>query len=73
MDLTLRVILAAILLGGAAAKPRNPRALVAAVDDDGVARALRGPAAVPLVGAEASAHRAEREHDHQQTRQPDED
>ena len=53
MDLTLRIILAAVLLAAAGAKLRDPRALVAAVAGHGVPRALRGAAAVALVVVEA--------------------
>ena len=52
MDLTLRIILAAVLATAAAAKLRDPRALPAAVAEHGVPRALRTPVAVALVGVE---------------------
>ncbi len=54
MDLTLRIIVAATLGIAALAKLRDPRALVAAVADHGVPTRLRAPAAVALVGAEAT-------------------
>jgi Methylamine utilisation protein MauE len=52
VDLTLRIILAAVLAAAAVAKLREPRALPAAMAEHGVPRALRTPAAVALVGAE---------------------
>ncbi len=52
MDLTLRIILAAVLAAAAAAKLRHPRALPAAVAEHGVPRALRASVAVALVAAE---------------------
>ncbi len=52
MDLTLRIILAAVLLAAAATKLRDPRSLLDAVGEHGIPRALRGPAAVGLVAAE---------------------
>ena len=54
MDLTLRIILAAVLAGAALAKLRDPRALVAAVGDHGVPPRLRPHAATALVAAEAT-------------------
>jgi len=54
VDLTLRIILAAVLLSAATAKLRDPRALVAAVADHGVPAALRRPAAAALVTVEAA-------------------
>ncbi len=54
MDLTLRIIVAAVLAGAALAKVRDPRALVAAVGDHGVPPRLRPPVAVALVVVEAA-------------------
>ncbi len=45
---------ALVLLGAAAAKLRDPRALVAAVGDHGVPPRLRPPAAAVLVAAEVA-------------------
>ena len=52
MDLALRIVVALVLLGAAAAKLRDPRALVAAVGDHGVPRTLRPAVAAALVTAE---------------------
>lgn len=52
MDLTLRIILAAVLAGAALAKLRDPRALPGLVGDHGVPGRLRAPVAALLVGAE---------------------
>lgn len=52
VDLTLRIILAGVLLAAAATKLRDPRALLTAVGEHGVPRALRAPAAVGLVVVE---------------------
>jgi hypothetical protein len=54
VELTLRIILAGVLLWAAAAKVRDPRALAAAVAAHGVPPALRRPAAVALVTVEAA-------------------
>ncbi|WP_217914034.1 thioredoxin family protein [Miltoncostaea marina] len=54
MELTLRIVLAVVLLAAAAAKLRDPRALTAAVADHGVPRPLRGAAAAALVAVEAA-------------------
>ena len=54
MELTLRIILAAVLAWAAVAKLRDPRELVAAVGDHGVPRPLRAATAVALVVAEAT-------------------
>lgn len=54
MDLTLRIILAAVLAAAATAKARDPRGLVRAVGDHGVPGPLRGAVAVALVTAEAA-------------------
>ena len=53
MELTLRIILAAVLAWAAVAKLRDPRELVAAVGDHGVPPRLRPTAATALVAAEA--------------------
>ena len=52
MDLTLRIILAAVLVTAAATKLRDPRALLTSVGEHGVPRSLRGAAATALVAAE---------------------
>ena len=52
MDLALRIVVALVLLCAAAAKLRDPRALVAAVGDHGVPRTLRPAVAAALVTAE---------------------
>lgn len=52
MDLTLRIIVAAVLAIAAAAKLRDPRGTRAAVGEHGVPGALRTPAAVALIAAE---------------------
>ena len=52
MDPALRIVVALVLLGAAAAKLRDRRALVAAVGDHGVPPALRPAAATALVLAE---------------------
>lgn len=52
MDLTLRIILAAVLLTAAATKLRAPSAVRAALGEHGVPSALRGPAAAALIAAE---------------------
>ena len=55
MDLTLRIILAAVLHTAAATKLRDPRSLLlAAVGEHGIPRALRGPAAAGLVATEVA-------------------
>lgn len=54
MELTLRIILAAVLAWAAMAKLRDPRELVAAVGDHGVPRRLRAAVAVALVVAEGA-------------------
>ena len=52
MDLTLRIIVAAILATAAAAKLRDPRGLLVAVGEHGLPRTLRTPAAAALVATE---------------------
>lgn len=52
MDLTLRIILAAVLVTAAATKLRDRRALLDAVGEHGVPAPLRGLAATGLVAAE---------------------
>jgi hypothetical protein len=52
VDLTLRIILAVVLMTAAATKLRDPRALLAAVGEHGVPPRLRGVAAAGLVAAE---------------------
>jgi hypothetical protein len=52
VDLTLRIIVAAVLATAAAAKLRDPRGLLVAVGEHGVPRPLRTPAAALLVAAE---------------------
>ena len=52
MDPALRIVVALVLLGAAAAKLRDRRALVAAVGDHGVPPTLRPAVATGLVAAE---------------------
>ncbi len=52
MDPALRIVVALVLIGAAAAKLRDRRALVAAVGDHGVPPAVRPAAATALVAAE---------------------
>ena len=54
MDLTLRIILAAVLAGAVLAKLRDPRGTVRAVADHGIPASLRSPVAVAVVAAEAA-------------------
>jgi hypothetical protein len=54
VDLTVRIILAVVLVWAAAAKVRDPRALAAAVAEHGVPAALRRPAAFALVATEVA-------------------
>jgi len=54
VDLTLRIILAAVLAGAALAKARDPRALMRAVAEHGVPERRRTPVAVALPIAEAA-------------------
>lgn len=54
MDLTLRIVLAAVLLWAAAAKLRDPRGAATAVAEHGVPVRLRWPVAVALVAVEAA-------------------
>jgi len=52
VDLTLRIIVAAVLATAAATKLRDPRGLLVAVGEHGVPRVLRRPAAALLVAVE---------------------
>jgi len=52
VDLTLRIILAVVLVTAAATKLRDPRALRAAVAEHGIPAPLRGAAAAGLAAAE---------------------